>query len=650
MELPRRKAEDIDLPTGTLRRAIEDFRRRDDLHDLRIGIVYAFDFRTRMLPYWYADKRMAPCSVRTIADVLHDCGFKHLRVVLQQWTPNFKPSKARLDGRPLDLLLVSAMQVHAEPSYDLICDAHKLGERRPLILAGGPKAIYEPTDYFKLGSRTEVGADCVVTGEVYVLLDLLKTIFDQRSNGESALAAFERTRRANALDDTPGLVFLSPKASDKKPHAINTGVQRLLEDLDELPIPDAGYRLLEPPHRRQELADKPCPPKKVGKLSVISSVISTHGCKFNCNYCPIPAVNQRTWRFKSPARLADEIAHIHQEFGIVEFFSTDDNFFNSRDTVVELMTAMADRKLADGTPLGERIRFYTEATEFDVHKNRDILPLCKKGGMSAIWFGIEDITAGLINKGQTQGKTAELFKDLQRIGIEPMAMMMHNDEQPLDSAKGDLAGLRNQARYLFDEGAVSYQCTYLCPSVGTRSFDEMILDRLIYRGVAGEAIPEAFLDGNHVVASKSSEPWERQMNVLRAYAAFYNPINTLRVLINWRKSSLSAKRLMFQIIGQIGIMMTAPKLWRWSRKLRKGPIKKWKKRPPARIPMVEVHTGYEMNWAIEHRPSSVLPQKPAEESSEASAAARHPGDHAAAALKANGKSYSLPVRSAGQPA
>ena len=162
MELPRRKPSDVHLPDGTFTQTMERLRQLQDAHDLRICIAYAFDFRTRMLPYWYADKRMAPCSVRTLADILHASGFKHLRIVLQQWTPNFRPSEAVLDGRPIDVLMVSSMQVHAEPSYELVRDACRLGDARPLILAGGPKAIYEPTDYFEMGPEPGAGAGRLV--------------------------------------------------------------------------------------------------------------------------------------------------------------------------------------------------------------------------------------------------------------------------------------------------------------------------------------------------------------------------------------------------------------------------------------------------------------------------------------------------------
>ena len=607
VELPRRPSHEVYLPDGAFGAALRDLRARPETHHLRIGIVYAFDFRTHMLPFWYADKRMAPCSVRTLADCLHAAGFRHLRVVLQQWTPNFSPARARLDGRPLDILLISSMQVHAERAMDLLRDAHSLGRARPLILAGGPKAIYEPTDFFEVGPSSGVGADGVVTGEVYVLLCLLARVLDHYRPGGSPLRAFQEARWRGTLGSIPGLVYLSPEADPERPVAVNTGVQRLLRDLDEMPLPDAGYRLLEPPHRRRTLSDRPCPPHRVGRLSTVASLICTQGCKFNCPYCPIPAVNQRTWRHKSPQRLAAEIAHIHKNFGIRGFFGTDDNFFNDRPTVVDLMSELARTKV-DGEELGGRITFYTEATEFDVYKNRDLLPLCRRGGLRAIWFGIEDITAELINKGQTPGKTAELFALMHQIGIEPMAMVMHSDDQPLRSRPGDLSGLLNQARYLFDKGAVSYQCTYLAPAVGTRDFEPAAKAGSIYRTVGGRPIPQAYQDGNHVVASRHPRPWERQLNVLRAYAAFYNPLNTLRALGALGTDRLAPKRLAFQLIGQIGLALTVPRLLSWAGKLRNSAIEVWEGLQPARIPMVDAATGREMNWAIEHLPS--LPMEP----------------------------------------
>jgi radical SAM superfamily enzyme YgiQ (UPF0313 family) len=607
MELPRREANDIYLADGTFRGAVQRLRRRTESHDLRIGIVYPFDYRTRMLPYWYADKRMAPCSVRTLADVLDAAGFKHLRIILQQWTPNFKPSKAMIDGRGLDLLLISTMQVHAEPAFDMVRDAHTLGDSRPLIIVGGPKAIYEPTDCFELGPKPGVGADCAVTGEVFVLLDLLEAILKVWIPGRSIRAAFEQTRRSGALNGVPGLVYLHPDSPPSGLVAVSTGVQRLLRDLDELPMPDAGYRLLEPPHRGRKLRDKPYPAAKVVRRSAIASLLTTQGCKFSCSFCPIPGVNQRTWRHKSPGRFAAEIKHLYEQFGIREFFGTDDNFFNDRQTVVDLMGELARTTTADGVSIGKRIRFYTEATEFDVHKNRDLLPFCRDAGLRGIWFGIEDITAKLVNKGQTADKTVELFRLLHEVGIQPMALMIHSDDQPVRSARGTLAGVLNQSRYLFKLGAVSYQCTYLGPAVGTRGFEAAAKSGTLFKKVGGKLVPQAFQDGNHVAASGHAKPWQRQINILRAYATFYNPWNTCRILGTVGRDPLAGKKLLFQVIGQIGLLITIPRLLAWALKLKRGPLEVWDGLQLARIPMIDAASRKEAPWSIEYLPAQNLP-------------------------------------------
>ena len=106
------------------------------------------------------------------------------------------------------MLFVSSMQIHSASAYEMIADAYKLGEDRPLILAGGAKAIYEPWDFF--GFEHESGkysADVVCTGEEFVLLELLDRIMESAARGEHPRKTFHRLRRSGLLDDIPGLVF-----------------------------------------------------------------------------------------------------------------------------------------------------------------------------------------------------------------------------------------------------------------------------------------------------------------------------------------------------------------------------------------------------------------------------------------------------------
>ena len=64
---------------------------------------------------------------------------------------------------------------------------------------------------------------------------------------------------------------------------------------------------------------------------------------------------------------------------------------------------------------------------------------------------------------------------------------------------------------------------------------------------------------------------------------------------------------MFQAIGHIGLLLTAPRMYLWARKLKRGPIKTWEGMQKRRIPMVDIADGCQSDWAIRHLPADYLP-------------------------------------------
>src|SRR3954470_13914748 len=119
MELPRRTRGDELLRPGELNRVRQRLRAIAPAHDLVSVIACAFDHRTRMLPFIFADTRMAPAGVRGIGSAMVDSGFHKTRIVLQQWNRNFRPSQMRVDGRVPDLFMVSTMSLHSEECMHL---------------------------------------------------------------------------------------------------------------------------------------------------------------------------------------------------------------------------------------------------------------------------------------------------------------------------------------------------------------------------------------------------------------------------------------------------------------------------------------------------------------------------------------------------
>ncbi len=613
MELPRRTRGEELLPPGALRALLQRLRRVAPGQDVTSVVACAFDERTRMLPFVYAARRMAPAGVRAVGAALVDAGFEKTRIVLQQWNPNFRPSRMQLDGRVPDLFLVSSMQLHTAACQALIRDACRIEPgRRPLIIAGGPKVIYEPWDVFGAEPGDPWGADVAVTGEEYVLLELLAVLLELRGRGEPLRATFGRARERGALDGIPGLVYAHVDRHGVPQELVDTGVQRLLGDLDELPHPVLGYRLLEPPSARPTLGARALPADRVARYSPIASLVLTFGCKFACPYCPIPAYNQRQHRVKSGARIVDEFRRLYGEIGLRSYFGADDNFFNKPERTLEIVDALARTEL-DGVPLRKRVRWGTEVTVHDTLRMRDHLPTVRRAGVRALWLGVEDMTATLVKKGQSVETTLEALRLLQRNGICAMPMMMHHDSQPLLSRGPRPYGLLNQVHLLRRAGAVDLQVLMLVPATGSKLYTRTYTSGMAYESVAGRRVTEAMLGGNFVVASHHPQPWRKQLNLLAAYLYFYNPLRFLLALVR-PKSRLYLADAVLQVMGMRGVLLTARRTLGWTLRLMWGPIRRKSAPPASPIPMRAVGGGpaaHALPPAPRHGPRSALPTVPA---------------------------------------
>ncbi len=583
MELPRRARGDELLKPGELTRVRERLRNCAREHDLSTVIACAFDHRTRMLPFIFADTRMIPAGVRAIGSALADAGFAKTRIVLQQWNRNFRPSQMQLDGRIPDVFMVSSMSLHSEQCMDLIHDAHRIDlAQRPLIIAGGPHAVYEPYDLFSADPVRPGSADVVVTGEEFVLLSFIEAVLSMRGRGESMRSAFVRARDSRALDGIPGLVYSRGGENGVPEELVDTGMQRLVGDLDELPHPVLGYRLMEPPGRHATLSPRAMPDGEVRECSPISSLVLTFGCKFACPYCPIPAYNQRQYRVKSGDRIADEMFRLNHEYGLRFFFGSDDNFFNDKSRTLDIVEKLA-RAEFDGVKLRDRARWYTEVTVHDTLQMKEHLPLVRESGCRALWLGVEDMTATLVKKGQSADKTSEAFRALRAAGICPMPMMMHHDSQPLYS-RGSNYGLLNQIELLRRAGAVSLQVLMLTPAVGSKLLESTYTSGQVFRSVGGRAVRPHMCDGNYVVASSHKRPWQKQLTMLAGYLYFYNPVWLIVALIRSR-TPVSKKPAYLQIFGMMGLVATIRRTSGWAIRLMFGPIERQARPPASRIPM-----------------------------------------------------------------
>lgn len=637
MELPSRDRGQILLPAGEMTSIRERLRRVAPRHDLTTVIACAFDHRTRILPFIFADMKMVPAGVRAIGSALVDSGFSKTRIVLQQWNKKFSPAQMRLDGRIPDLFMVSSMHLHSSECDRLIQEACRIDPvNRPLIIAGGPRIIYEPWLVFGAQKENPWGADVAVTGEEYILLNLLETLLAMRAEGESMRSVFIRARDCGALDEIPGLVYSKSSTPDgPAEELVDTGIQQLLGNLDELPSPVIGYSLLEPPSKSATLGQHPIPANRVRKHCLVSSIVLTVGCKFRCAYCPIPAYNQRTHRVKSGERIADEIGAIASTYNITNFFGADDNFFNDTKKTLDIAESLARRVGAGKRPFC-KIQYGTEATVHDTIRMQEHLPLIRKSGMAAIWMGVEDLTGSLVKKGQNESKTIEAFRLLRASGILPVPMMMHHDSQPLVTFRSNY-GLLNQLRTLRKAGALYMQVLMLTPAPGSKWYEDTYTSGLAFEKVGGKTIEPYTVDGNYVVASKHPRPWVKQLNLLAGYTYFFNPLRMLSSMI-WSRSNIpfadaetrpaeevarlsplnKVRRTIFrkarahladaalQGLAMVGLFHTYRRTLGWVWKLMRGNIQSASAPPASQIPM-RSPSGGPASHAL---PGTLLPVAP----------------------------------------
>src|SRR5713226_710311 len=119
MELPSRPKKDRYTRPGEYRELEQRLRSNPDTAEIPVLVCYAFDQRTRLGPFLFADMRLLTAGPRAISAALYPAGFTPQRIVMRHCPRNLRPTAARLDGQPPHLLFISSMQIHSASAYGL---------------------------------------------------------------------------------------------------------------------------------------------------------------------------------------------------------------------------------------------------------------------------------------------------------------------------------------------------------------------------------------------------------------------------------------------------------------------------------------------------------------------------------------------------
>src|SRR6266849_4659431 len=104
MELLSRAKNDRYTRPGEYQELEKRLRNNLDIGKIPVLVCYAFDYRTRLGPFLFADTRLLTAGPRAIASALYSAGFTKTRIILRQWNRNLRPSEARMDGEVPQML------------------------------------------------------------------------------------------------------------------------------------------------------------------------------------------------------------------------------------------------------------------------------------------------------------------------------------------------------------------------------------------------------------------------------------------------------------------------------------------------------------------------------------------------------------------
>lgn len=210
------------------------------------------------------------------------------------------------------------------------------------IILGGPEVRNHAANFLQFG------ADFLVVGEGEAsMLELTEYILDGKSE-PAAIAGI-------IYKDAQGTIIKNPE-------------REKLKDLDQLPDPN----------RKKVNLQLYFDAWKNKHGSSAASVSTMRGCPYTCKWCS-RAVYGLSYRRRSPAHVADELARIQQNYTVDQFWFVDDVFTISHKWLAEFNEVLREKKLS--------IR-YECITRAD-RMNEEVIQLLKSSGCFRVWIGAE---------------------------------------------------------------------------------------------------------------------------------------------------------------------------------------------------------------------------------------------------------------------
>ncbi len=316
-----------------------------------------------------------PLGLGYIAAVLEENNFTRIRI-LDSPTLNYSQRDYRqfLKRFSPDFVGIQTLT----PNFQNALTAAKIAkeENVPIVGLGGYHPTAMPNESLELANGN---VDLIFRGEAEY--SVLKFIQDYENGKEWQI--------------NPGISYIN---EDKQ--VIHNPPTPLIENLDSLPLP---ARHLLPMDKYRIF----------GSSFPATSVITSRGCPYSCDFCSVSAFYGSRWRPRSPEKIAEEIRYLREVMDLKATAFVDDLFFISNHRVKRLVNELS--KIKD--------IYWGATTRADVG-NFNLLNLMRKAGCRLVFVGVESgnqIILDNIHKKTSKTQIERYFDNSKKAHMDSLA-------------------------------------------------------------------------------------------------------------------------------------------------------------------------------------------------------------------------------------
>ncbi len=398
--------------------------------------------------------KLPPLGLGYLAAMLKQEGHK-VRIVDHNVDP-----RADLKLEETDLVGISCDTTRYFPTTEISKEARKHGVP---VVVGGAHATF--CDREMLEGRV---ADYVVRQEGELTLNELVNHWGNKSH----------------LAEIRGLSYRDNGSIVRNPD------RPFIQDLDSVPMP--ARELM--PIRRYGMKFRG---------HVVTSLVTSRGCPYNCNFCSASLMSGCRWRCRSAESVLQELDCLYSNFGFRAITIVDDNFTANPKRVKEICNGMVRRRL--------KMHSWCMARCDSIVRHPDMVECMAAAGVGTVFLGIESGSQEVLDgygKRTTIEFAHEAVRLLKRHGIRAWCSFMIGG---LDETKEMVAKTVRMAKKL---GPALAQFSILTPYPGTALF-AAVKEWIHTRNWS-------LYDGAHsVISLKHIDSAELQRLLKRAYTSFY---------------------------------------------------------------------------------------------------------------------------------